>query len=213
MNSEHPEQGKTQQGNPRSPRTRHRPSLFGYMVILFLAAFVLLLLSYFMQQRRNDQALIDGLQQNISAMQASQNISEQNKALIAQNNELLETTSSLQEQIEDLNKQVDELSRQMETLTGERNMLSGQLETTRAELESAYTELEQTGRNQQVLLALDWLWRIEREYFKGYYKNARELIQAFEATGLVEFLPDESLVDPEYRTPRYQYQSIYDVLF
>ena len=73
---------RTQHGNPRSPRTKHRSPILGYMVLLFLAAFILLVLSYFMQQRRNDQAVIDGLQQSISAMQTKQNISDQNKDTI-----------------------------------------------------------------------------------------------------------------------------------
>lgn len=203
-----PEQNKqepdrTQQGNPRSPRTKHRSSLFGYLVILFLAAFILLLMSYFMQQRRNDQALIDGLQQSISAMQAKQNLSDQNKALITQNNELLQRT----EQAETAAKQ---LETQLETLTGQAQTLETENKQLKEDLSATQEALAQS---EQTTLALDWLWRIEREYFKGRYSAARELIEAFRQAGLEDALPNQPLVDPEYRTPRAQYDSIVDVLF
>ena len=62
-------------------------------------------------------------------------------------------------------------------------------------------------------LALDWLWRIEREFLQRRYSTARALIKEFEATGLKASLPDTALVDPDYRTPLEQYTSMYDQLF
>ena len=53
----------------QEPSNRNRPHLLSYLVILFSAAFLLLLMSYFMQQRESDQQVIDGLQKNMSAMQ------------------------------------------------------------------------------------------------------------------------------------------------
>lgn len=157
----------SEQSPPRS-RT-NRSALFAYMVALFSVAFLLLVMSFFMQQRRNDQlAIEEGLEQNRSAMQI---------------------TRSVQEQNETLRGQVSELQEANETLTA---------------------QAEEQGKT---VLALDWLWRIEREYFQRHYTSARQLIRDFEATGLNEFLPAESLVDPEYRTPLEQYQAIYDLLF
>ena len=40
-----------------------------------------------------------------------------------------------------------------------------------------------------------------------------EMIRAFEADGLKDFLPTESLTDPDYRSPLEQYEAIYDSLF
>ena len=62
-------------------------------------------------------------------------------------------------------------------------------------------------------LALDYLWRIEREYFQGRYSAARELIRAFEEAELEAYLPEEPIVDPDYRSPMQQYKSIYNILF
>lgn len=76
-------------------------SVLVYLVILFAAAFVLLLLSYFMQQRSNEET-IDGLKQSVSAIQSAQDAFEEN--------------ASLKEQLEELESQVqaqqNELSQQ-----------------------------------------------------------------------------------------------------
>ena len=162
-----------------------RPNLLRYLVILFSAAFLLLLLSYFMQQRQ----VIDGLQENMSAMQISQNILERNQELLAEN--------------ESLTEENQQLSNENHTLWEENSAL----EEEKAALQ------KQSEETQQVLLALDWLWRIEREYFLGRSANARTLIRDFEQTGLVDRLPEESLVEAGYRTPREQYNAIYNILF
>ena len=62
-------------------------------------------------------------------------------------------------------------------------------------------------------LALDYLWRIEREYFQGRHAAARALIQEFEQAGLDAHLPEEPISDPNYRSPMQQYKSIYNNLF
>lgn len=165
-----------EQVTPPAPRSKEpRPHLMSYLVILFSAAFLLLILSYFMQQRRNDQQVIDGLQQNMSAMQTAQNVIERNKVLLDENNSLRQTNEMLEAQVE------------------------------------AATEQDQQQEN--TILALDYLWRIQREYFQGRYASARALIREFGQTGLETYLPEEPLSDPNYRTPAQQYKSIYNILF
>ena len=151
------------------------PHLMSYLVILFSAAFLLLLMSYFMQQRHQQE--INGLQQqqNMSAMQTTQNVIERNAELLEENAALKEQMAALKEQAE--------------------------------AAQQAQSQQENT------TLALDWLWRIEREYFQGRYSNARAMIREFEQAGLEASLPNESLVDEEYRTPKEQYDSIYNLLF
>ena len=90
------------------------------------------------------------------------------------------------------------------------NQLSQAQEDYAALEESSQASLEEQNK---ITLALDWLWRIEREYFQRRYSSARTLIEEFEATGLKECLPATSLVDPDYRSPLEQYQAIYDQLF
>ncbi|MBQ3557279.1 MAG: hypothetical protein IJA11_05750 [Oscillospiraceae bacterium] len=147
-------------------RKTNRPALFAYMVALFSVAFLLLLMSYFMQQRRNDQQLIEeGLQKNASALQITQSVQKQNE--------------TLRQQVADLEAELAAQAEQQEKVT----------------------------------LAMDWLWRIQREFFQRRYNSARQMIEAFEESGLKPFLSAEPLADPEYRSPLEQYEAIYDSLF
>lgn len=170
-----PEEKAPQQPQNPAPK-KERPHLLSYLVILFSAAFLLLVMSYFMQQRHSDQQVIDGLQQNnMSAMKTTQNAIERNRVLMEENEALKDQLAALEEQSQSLEAQGVE--------------------------------------QKNTILALDWLWRIEREYFRGRYSSARALIEDFEEAGLEAYLPDEALVDPDYRTPAQQYKSIYNLLF
>lgn len=156
------------QNSEQQPRRKaaNRPALFAYMVALFSVAFLLLLMSYFMQQRRNDQQLIEeGLQKNASALQITQSVQKQNE--------------TLRQQVADLEADLA-------------------------------TQAEQHEKTTQ---AMDWLWRIQREYFQRRYSAARQMVQAFEKSGLKPFLPSEPVIDPDYRSPLEQYEAIYDSLF
>lgn len=72
-------------------------SVLIYLVVLFAAAFVLLLMSYFMQQRSNEET-IDGLKQSMSSMQSAQEIYEENIALREQLEQLEEQVQAQQNQ-------------------------------------------------------------------------------------------------------------------
>ena len=79
--------------------------------------------------------------------------------------------------------------------------------------EQVETAAAQQVKQEKTVLALDYLWRIEREYFQGRYTSARELIRALELAGLDAHLPQEPISDPDYRSPAEQYNSIYNLLF
>lgn len=192
-----PEQ-TTSRGAPRSPRKKHRPSLLGYLVVLFFAAFLLLLMSYFMQQRRNDQDVINGLQESISAMQSVE-------ALRTQNQELTQQLNELQAQISALERELDQAWDDHTSVLDSLNETKQQMAAQTAQLEAQAAELEQ---QEKIALALDWLWRIEREYFLGRYTSARALIRSFQEAGLEEYLPETPMADSEYRTPLEQYQAM-----
>lgn len=76
-----------------------RRSVLSYLVILFAAAFVLLLLSYFMQQRTNEQAM-DNLQQTSTSA--------------------VQTLEGLIKERDQLQEQVEQLQQDVERLTGEK---------------------------------------------------------------------------------------------
>ena len=95
-------------------------------------------------------------------------------------------------------------------LMEENEGLKEQLSTLEEQAEAAAA---QQTEQEKTILALDYLWRIEREYFQGRYSAARNLIQEFEAAGLEDFLPEDPISDPDYRTPAEQYDSIRNLLF
>lgn len=114
---------------------------------------------------------------------------QQNMSAMQTTQNVIERNKALLDENEALRRQNDELEEQAATLT------------------------EQQELQKKNILALDFLWRIEREYFQGRYSAARELIRAFEAAGLDAHLPEEPISDPDYRSPMQQYKSIYNILF
>lgn len=87
-------------------RPRRRISVMGYLLILFVVAFLLLLLAYFQQQRVNADTS-NALQQSVSAVQSIQNLIDDNEALRSR-------VADLEDQVEALSAQSDELADTME---------------------------------------------------------------------------------------------------
>ena len=56
--------------------------------------------------------------------------------------------------------------------------------------------------------ALDWFWQVNEAYATGKYSKARSLIQEFETTGLVSYLPKESVTDNGRFSPADRYAEI-----
>lgn len=164
-------------------------SVMGYLTILFAAAFLLLLLSYFMQQRANEQA-ISGLQAT------SNNAFDSINNLIAEKDRLTGEVEDLEGQVADLQKQLDEAQSQ----------LSG----AQSDAESAQTAQDSA---QKALEAMDWFWRIQRQFSRGYYTDAANMMAEFEAAGLPQYLPQEALTGREGDpSPAQQYQEIKEAL-
>lgn len=175
--------------SPRKRSSKRKAPVFTYLIILFLAAFILLAMSYFMQQRKlegMDESLA-GLKESVSAMQGIQ---------------------SLQEENDQLRTQVEELQQQVKALTQERDELEASRDTYKKGWEqSAYQAI-----------ALNWLREIQSLYEKQYYRYARPLIQEFEAYGLKEYLPttpisSNEVADLTIEAASATYQRIVDALY
>ena len=83
--------------------------MFTYLAILFAAAFLMLLLAYFIQQRNNDVAL-DHLRDSITSYQSLDQLIEENQALDDENQRLtqeLETARADSEQWQALYEGLD----------------------------------------------------------------------------------------------------------
>lgn len=100
-------------------RPAKKRSVMSYLTILFGAAFLLMLLSYFMQQRTSDEAL--GTQQNITvtAMKSIEELREDNETPIKQVDEL-------QGQLEATASKVGQLETAIQSAQAERDQLQAQ---------------------------------------------------------------------------------------
>lgn len=96
-----PEQSEAQRPSPR-PRRKRRPSLGGYLIILFAVAFLLLLMAYFQQQRLKDQATSDALKQSSSAVQSIQSLMDESKALREENEDLKAQIAGLKDTLDSM---------------------------------------------------------------------------------------------------------------
>lgn len=159
----------------RGQQRRSRRSVFQYITVLFAAAFLLLLITYMMQQRLN-KAEIDDLQQT--------------------SNSTLQTLENIIAERDHLRQQNEELTKQLEDA-----------------LQAAETSFNTAEEQERALQAMDWFWRIQRQFSRGYTGAARELAEQFEASGLVDDLPDVSYAEPDAPSPKQQYAELYDLLF
>jgi len=80
---------------PSPDKPKKQMPVIIYLTILFLAAFALLLLSYFMQQRNNAEVL-SGLKESVSAMQSVQSLETEKDALETQIDNLQAQLGQLQ---------------------------------------------------------------------------------------------------------------------
>lgn len=106
------------ENKPKSKK-KSEQSVIIYVTILFTVAFLLVLLSYFMQQRRNEDTISDITEEHTQwTMQAQQNIErlqndnfalqEKLETALEENKELESKTKHLEEQVTDLEKMLRE---------------------------------------------------------------------------------------------------------
>lgn len=89
-------------------KPRQKVTVLSYLTILFAAAFLLLLLSYLMQQR-NNQEVISGLKESVSAMQSIENLQ-------TEKNELADRVEQLQQQLDEAKKGQSDIKQANEAL-------------------------------------------------------------------------------------------------
>lgn len=114
--SEQQERSRLQHEAEHEKPAKRNPVLF-YLMILFAAAFLLLLMSFLMQRRANQEA-IDNLQETSnSATQSLENTLKQNEELTKQVEDLQTAVSENQQTIRDQDNQLEDLEKETETLT------------------------------------------------------------------------------------------------
>lgn len=102
----------------KNQQRSRRNSVFQYIAVMFMAAFVLLLVTFLMERRQSQQQ-IDDLKQSVSAYQTLQDLMDDNSKL---------------------REEADQLNRQLQTLEGQLSAAQSQ----QTELEAKLQERERT---------------------------------------------------------------------
>lgn len=113
-----PDNRKKRSSGTDAPRRKgqqrsRRNSVFQYIAVMFMAAFVLLLFTFLMERRQSQQQ-IDDLKQSVSAYQTLQGLMDDN--------------SQLREEVDRLNRQVQTLEDQMTAAQAKQTELEGKLQ-------------------------------------------------------------------------------------
>lgn len=101
-------------------RTRKGPSVLSYLVVLFIVAFLLLLIAYFQQQRVSSEATDDAMKQSASALQSIQN-------LLTENEKLRQEVDRLEAQVDELTQENTALERSGQTFADQADAAGRQL--------------------------------------------------------------------------------------
>jgi len=166
--------------------------VFTYLAILFAAAFLLLLIAYFTQQRANEELL----QKNQETIEGLQNSMNPLQNLVTVNQALEEENAKLKDQVDQLQEQTTELDAARRSQNLELNRL-----------------LDET-------TAMQYFWQIDEAFAKGRTKLCRELIGQMEAVSpasgsgsLADYLSKENLTGNTRFSPYDRYQEIYEAVF
>ena len=161
----------------RSTPANKRTSVYRYLLVLFGAAFVLLLLAYFIQQR-NSETTISGLRDSMNLSRA----------------ELMEEIDGLKEEKAALEEQVAELS----PLTDELAKLQEEYDRLEAELQTSESTREEITKRQSILGAFAILEQALRDKnYETAVKYVRKLAQDNPDLGLADL--DGVLFDNQAR--------------
>lgn len=114
--SEKQERGRLQHAAEHEKPNKRNPVLF-YLMILFAAAFLLLLMSFLMQRRANQEAITNLQETSNSATQSLENTVQQNEELTKQVEDLEKAAADNQNTIRDQEKELKDLEGQVDDLT------------------------------------------------------------------------------------------------
>jgi len=158
---------------PKNPSLKNKRFLVIYMTALFSAALILIVLSYFIQERNNRKL--------ISEYEASAQLSDATLAQLRQ--EIADLEVSLSTAEAQLEKASDRAKEAESALTDSNDSLSD----AQAELAQAQEDLAAAQRSQK---ALSLLVQLQVAHAAHDNAAARDIIAEFEETGLTDSLPD-----------------------
>ena len=181
---------------PAAPNKEEPPkktrSVLNYILILFIAAFLLMALSFFMHQRSNTETM-GALQSSVSTMQELQAAQER---IIELQDQLAATEELLEVAEESLE----------EARNADITELQNALAKASAQADKNSKALEGTAR------AMDLFWQIDEAYVLGRTERCRDLIEILETEVLAPYLPAESTTDNGRFSPYDRYAEICEAL-
>lgn len=130
------------------------------------------------------------------------------------NQEVIDQIKGSQTMMQSTLDENHELQGEVEALEAQVEALTEQLERAESALDAAEAASE---KQEAVITALDHLRGIEGAFEAHHYETARELVLAFEASGLAQYLPDQPLHTDangnDAESPRTSYERIVTGLF
>lgn len=144
-----------------TPKNKKSGPVFGYLAIMFAAAFLMLLLAFFIQQRNNEVAM-DGLKDSITSFESLDELLEENR---------------------ELREELDALERELEALKEKNEALEEQIsesESKYSQLEQAYQDAQTSGEVAQAnLLSWSVFWDAEQLYRTEQYEACSEVVRSW----------------------------------
>ncbi len=177
---------------------KRRSALYVYVIVLFSVAFLLVLLSFFIQLRNSNETISQLRQSSASAMTNVENLQEANQILQSENSELSAQVASLeaqlaalQEDLEQTESNYTELSEENAALLAEKKELESQLTEEIERADQAETEIQTLTNTQR---AYELLIQANNYYYTGYYDAATECLDNIENEGLPDLLGQQAAV-------------------
>lgn len=111
------------QNDVPAKKKRRGASVFTYLAVLFAAAFLMLLMAYFVQQRNNDAMRLD-MQEVLPTIEMAQRLQEENQRLEKENTFLQYQSKDQQRQIDHQQEELERIRAQLEDSETENHMLT-----------------------------------------------------------------------------------------
>ena len=193
-----PQQEDSEKTAPPADRKNRRSSVYLYLLVLFGAAFLMLLLAYFVQQRSNE-----------NAMERFRSIDE----LLEENRALREENAALDEQLDRLNNVLSQLQERYEETTQEASDLENQYYDAQEDLFSwqSFWTLEQYYQLEDYeSCAVVLLLQAQGQFTYRTPVNAKEryeeIVQAVIGAGILD---EEYYLHPQVYTTLLDKHSVY----
>lgn len=196
----------------KNSQKKQRNGLFLYVSILFAVAFLLVVMSYFIEVRNNSETISQLNETSMGALDKISLLQEENQRLLALNDELTAKADELSDTL-DAEKASNATAR-AEIKSLESRVSS--LETTvmdarQSESEAKALATDAGSRLEQVEKVYALLWQAKGYYDRGDYENCKNVLTQLDAENAGEYL--SSTTDSEViLSPAAEYKNLLEAM-